>query len=133
MVFLNIVLCGLFTVASFYLARPPSRLNKLQPTLFHVMDKRQTIAVTFCAPAKSQAMGVPLIHAMYADSSTSTKSSLAVPLVLYTIEGILIAQVLVTIFKRWLASDVRSVESGVTSLIDETSNEEKDREEQSKG
>jgi predicted Na+-dependent transporter len=78
-------------------------------------------------------MGVPLIHAMYADSSTSTKSSLAVPLVLYTIEGILIAQVLVTIFKRWLASDVRSVESGVTSLIDETSNEEKDREEQSKG
>jgi solute carrier family 10 (sodium/bile acid cotransporter), member 7 len=116
MVFLNVILCGAFSLFSFFLARPPRALNRRYPTLFHIMDKRETIAVVFCAPAKTQAMGVPLVQAMYASSSEATRASLQVPIVLYTVEGILIAQVLVAIFKKWLAVEAeKGVESVMTS------------------
>lgn len=69
------------------------------------MSKRETVAVAFCAPAKSQAMGIPLVQAMWAAADDATRARLQIPLVLYTAEGILIAQVLVFFFKRWLAHD----------------------------
>ncbi len=129
MVFLNVILCGAFSLFSFFLARPPRALNKRYPRLFNIMDKRETIAVVFCAPAKTQAMGVPLVQAMYASASEATRASLQVPIVLYTVEGILIAQVLVTVFKRWLAVEPeKAIESGTTSSGDSSQLGEKELE-----
>jgi solute carrier family 10 (sodium/bile acid cotransporter), member 7 len=101
-VFLNIIVCTLFTGISFLLARPPLLLHSLQPTLFKRMSKQEAISVCFCGPAKTQALGLPLVATMWKASDDRTRALIQMPMVLYTAEQILVAQVLVNIFKRWI-------------------------------
>jgi sodium/bile acid cotransporter 7 len=69
------------------------------------VDKPEAISICFCAPAKTQALGIPLIAAMYTTADDKTRALIQVPMILYTAEQILVGQVLVWLFKRWLRDD----------------------------
>ncbi|KAL1410013.1 LRR receptor-like serine/threonine-protein kinase RGI2 [Vanrija albida] len=104
-IFINIVLCVSFTALSFYLCRPPAALTRLSPFIFKQINKKETISILFCAPAKTQALGIPLISAMYTTSTDMTRALIQVPMILYTVEQILVGQVLIAMCQRWLAQD----------------------------
>jgi predicted Na+-dependent transporter len=66
------------------------------------ISKRDTIAICFCAPAKSVGVGAPLIGVMWgAGFSNSVQSLVMVPIVLYQAEQILCGQLAVILFRRW--------------------------------
>ncbi|KAL4892322.1 putative sodium bile acid cotransporter [Aspergillus ambiguus] len=63
----------------------------------------ETIAVCFCAPAKSTSLGIPLLYAMWAPLELFIKAKTSVPVLLYTTEQICVAHVFVQVFRRWSA------------------------------
>jgi sodium/bile acid cotransporter 7 len=67
------------------------------------MPPEETIAVCFCSPAKSTALGLPLLYAMWAPVDFYTKAKTSVPVLLYTTEQICVAQFFVHLFRRWHA------------------------------
>ncbi|KAH6888570.1 putative sodium bile acid cotransporter [Thelonectria olida] len=110
-VFMNVALYFVFTVICFYTARPPQRLvdkvsssrigrhlpRALRP---YRMSKEQTIAVCFCGAAKTTSLGIPLASAMWARADDLTRAYIQIPVLLYTIEQVFMAQLLVYVF-RW--------------------------------
>ncbi|KAF4979618.1 hypothetical protein FZEAL_4175 [Fusarium zealandicum] len=110
-VFMNVALYAVFTVICFYAARPPagftarvssSWLGKVLPGAFlpKRMSKEQTIAVCFCGAAKTTSLGIPLVSAMWARADDLTRAYIQIPVLLYTIEQVFMAQMLVYVF-RW--------------------------------
>ncbi|KAK9464465.1 putative sodium bile acid cotransporter [Lipomyces arxii] len=97
--FLNVGLYLLFTVICFLAARFP-----LLPEKYH-FSKQDTIAIMLCGAAKTVALGVPLINAQYG-RSPDLVGLVAIPLVLYQGEQILVAQILVPIFRRWVQPEL---------------------------
>lgn len=67
------------------------------------LPPEETIAVCFCSPAKSTALGLPLLYAMWAPVDFYTKAKTSVPVLLYTTEQICVAQFFVQLFRRWHA------------------------------
>jgi sodium/bile acid cotransporter 7 len=67
------------------------------------MSPEETIAVCFCGPAKSTALGIPLLYAMWQPVDLFTKAKTSVPVLLYTTEQICVAHFFVQLFKRWHA------------------------------
>lgn len=101
--FLNVGLYVFFTFVSLLVARPPiyTQSKVLQKT-FYRFTKRDTIAICFCAPAKSVSIGAPLIGVMWGTGfSGSVQSLVMVPIVLYQAEQILCGQIAVYLFRRW--------------------------------
>lgn len=91
------------------------------------MSPEETIAVCFCGPAKSTALGIPLLYAMWAPADLLTKAKTSVPVLLYTTEQICVAHFFVQLFRRWHARvaeklDVehRAPEDGVDIGMTET-------------
>ena len=84
------------------------------------MSPEETIAVCFCGPAKSTALGIPLLYAMWAPVDLFTKAKTAVPVLLYTTEQICVAHFFVQLFRRWLARMIekRDVEKSDHAAID---------------
>ncbi|KYK60054.1 hypothetical protein DCS_01188 [Drechmeria coniospora] len=131
-VFLNLALYMLFTVLCLLLARPPAALAKgIHPrfaTSRHLpafvkrglpvtkMSKEQTIAVCFCGAAKTTSLGIPLVAAMWNGSDDLTRAYIQIPVLLYTIEQVFMAQILVYAFKWYLR---RGPKSDVESEADE--------------
>lgn len=111
----NLLVCMFFTLFAYYCSRPPACLNRISPRLFRQVSKAETIAICFCAPGKTQALGIPLIAAMYSSADDQTRALIQVPMILYTAEQILVGQVLVWWFKRWLDKDKRKDEETVAS------------------
>ncbi|OKP11947.1 hypothetical protein PENSUB_2499 [Penicillium subrubescens] len=104
-VLFNIALYIALTVISFFSSRPPKFLLNhrwFQPIL-KSMPPEETIAVCFCSPAKSTALGLPLLYAMWAPVDFYTKAKTSVPVLLYTTEQICVAQFFVQLFRRWHA------------------------------
>ncbi|WYZ40377.1 hypothetical protein EsH8_IV_000718 [Colletotrichum jinshuiense] len=120
-VFMNVALYGLFTVICFYAARPPleacdavnarvadSRLLRKAPGLARraltarQLSREQTIAVCFCGAAKTTSLGIPLATAMWHSSDDLTRALIQIPVLLYTIEQVFMAQILVYVFKWYL-------------------------------
>ncbi|EIN13133.1 sodium bile acid symporter family protein [Punctularia strigosozonata HHB-11173 SS5] len=68
-------------------------------------SKRDTIAVAYCAPAKTPAMGVPLANAMFAHLDGVTASKLQIPLVIF--QGLQIAggSIMTIPFRRWVRDE----------------------------
>ncbi|KAM5351391.1 hypothetical protein ACJ41O_004114 [Fusarium nematophilum] len=110
-VFINVALYAVFTAICFYAARPPegfttrvrsSRLGRVLPgaLLPRRMSKEQTIAVCFCGAAKTTSLGIPLVSAMWARADDLTRAYIQIPVLLYTIEQVFMAQMLVYVF-RW--------------------------------
>ncbi|GFF83830.1 uncharacterized membrane protein YMR034C [Aspergillus udagawae] len=103
-VFFNIALYIALTGVCFVLSRPPEVLsvNKFgMQRIFKRITPEETIAVCFCGPAKSTALGIPLLYAMWAPVDLYTKARTSVPVLLYTTEQICIAHFFVHILQRW--------------------------------
>ncbi|KAF3347460.1 hypothetical protein VdG2_04182 [Verticillium dahliae VDG2] len=61
-----------------------------------------TVAVCFCGAAKTTSLGIPLVAAMWRDADDLTVALVQVPLLLYTIEQVFVAQGLVYFFRWYL-------------------------------
>ncbi|KAF6843318.1 sodium/bile acid cotransporter [Colletotrichum musicola] len=120
-VFMNVGLYALFTLICFYSARPPlpvcdavnprladSRPLRRGPSLLRraatvrQLSREQTIAVCFCGAAKTTSLGIPLATAMWHQSDDLTRALIQIPVLLYTIEQVFMAQILVYVFKWYL-------------------------------
>ena len=69
--------------------------------MFKRMSPEETIAVCFCGPAKSTALGIPLLYAMWQPVDLFIKAKTSVPVLLYTTEQICVAHFFVQLFRWW--------------------------------
>jgi solute carrier family 10 (sodium/bile acid cotransporter), member 7 len=113
--FLNVGLYIFFTLFSLLIARPPIfPRSHILHKVFYRFSKHDTIAICFCAPAKSVSIGVPLIGAMWgAEFSNSVQSLVMVPVILYQAEQILCGQIAVILFRRWLNDELISAHASL--------------------
>lgn len=125
-----------FTVICYYIAYPPrpfvavfnkytaeSRIGSLLPGVVRRaitmkrMSRELVIAVCFCGAAKTTSVGIPLAASMWSKQDNFIISSIQVPVLLYTVEQVFIAQFLTIFFKWWLqqskkqATDIESWET----------------------
>lgn len=124
-ILMNIGLYVLFTIICFVLARPPHDLVKtaiasrlarcsIPGSLRRFitprqMSKEQAVAVCFCGAAKTSGVGIPLVAAMWADGQDELRRAyLQIPVLLYTMEQVFLAQGLVYLFKWYLRRNVHS-------------------------
>lgn len=121
---MNIGLYALFTAICFVLARPPHALVKramgsrlasrsLPRRARHLltprqMSKRQAVAVCFCGAAKTTSVGIPLVAAMWAGQTEQKRALLQIPVLLYTMEQVFLAQGLVYVFKWYMKRSAHS-------------------------
>ncbi|KAI0145895.1 hypothetical protein F4776DRAFT_382232 [Hypoxylon sp. NC0597] len=120
-VFLNIAEYILFTAICYWVASPPevvtrlvnsfvadSKLGSYLPGLLRraltvkKMPKELVVAVCFCGAAKTTSVGIPLAAAMWSQLDNFTISSIQVPVLLYTVEQVFVAQFFTIFFKWWL-------------------------------
>jgi solute carrier family 10 (sodium/bile acid cotransporter), member 7 len=103
--------------------------------IFYRFSKRDTIAICFCAPAKSVSIGAPVIGVMWAQGFSATVQSLVmVPIVLYQAEQILCGQIAVVLFRRWardewMPKEETSDEETVSDTIDHAIDDERTKSE----
>ncbi|GJN68953.1 hypothetical protein PLICBS_002999 [Purpureocillium lilacinum] len=143
-VFLNMALYLIFTVVCFLSARPPAFLcalgtppspspspsstpssasslltrlsRRILSLIFRRMPREQVVAVCFCGAAKTTSLGIPLVAAMWSASDDLTRSLIQIPVLLYTIEQVFVAQILVYVFKWYLRRGRKAdAESGTES------------------
>lgn len=121
---MNIGLYTLFTVICFVMARPPHDLVKRamssrlashsipRPIRHFItprqMSKEQAIAVCFCGAAKTTSVGIPLVAAMWSSLPTLKVAFLQIPVLLYTMEQVFLAQGLVYVFRWYMKRKVHS-------------------------
>jgi solute carrier family 10 (sodium/bile acid cotransporter), member 7 len=87
------------------------------------LDKRDTIAVAYCAPAKSPAIGVPLASAMFVGLDAATASKLQIPLVIFQGLQIAAGSVATIPFRRWVREEEeKALESSATVCEDKVEN-----------
>lgn len=120
LVFFNIGIYLFFTALCFVYSRPwfvrkffwippteeSTKLYKYSYKFFRPFyyDKKDTVAVMLCGPAKTAALGVSLVSSQYG-SRNPNLGILLVPLVLYQSEQVITAQVLVNFMRKWVHSD----------------------------
>ena len=122
-VLMNVAEYALFTVLCFYAAYPPTALSRVvngavadsraarrwlpgpvrRATTVRRMDPAQVVAVCFCGAAKTTSLGIPLVAAMWSQMDNFTISSIQVPVLLYTVEQVFVAQFFTIYFKHWMA------------------------------
>lgn len=138
---MNIGLYTLFTVICFVMARPPHDLVKKamssrlashsipRPIRHFItprqMSKEQAIAVCFCGAAKTTSVGIPLVAAMWSSLPTLKVAFLQIPVLLYTMEQVFLAQGLVYVFRWYMKRkahsdlDTESTRTRTTTRVDE--------------
>ncbi|KAK9458289.1 putative sodium bile acid cotransporter [Dipodascopsis uninucleata] len=104
--FLNVLFYVLFTIICFLMARFPLLPPKYQ------FSRADTVSIMLCGAAKTVALGVPLINAQYS-GQTDKIGLVSIALVLYQGEQILVAQILVPIFRRWIEREDKEKPSDI--------------------
>ncbi|KAJ5431365.1 sodium bile acid cotransporter [Penicillium cf. griseofulvum] len=101
----NIILYIALTAVCFLCSRPPRIFSsrRWSKPIFKCMSPEETIAVCFCGPAKSTALGIPLLYAMWQPVDLFLKAKTSVPVLLYTTEQICVAHFFVQLFRWWHA------------------------------
>jgi sodium/bile acid cotransporter 7 len=66
------------------------------------LDKKDTIAVAYCVPAKTPAMGIPISAVMFSGLPTIAKSKIQIPMVIYQGFQIAAGSLMTMAFRRWL-------------------------------
>lgn len=79
------------------------------------LSRAQTVAVCFCGAAKTQSLGIPLIAAMWTHADPLTMAYIEIPVVLYTMEQVFLAQGLVYVFKWYLKRDRKEADPEIES------------------
>jgi|SRR5579859_861627 len=125
--FFNIGLYIFFTLFVFFIARPPYQpTNRLATKVVTRFSKLDTIAICFCAPAKSVSIGAPLIGVMWSEGfSNSVQSLVMVPIVLYQAEQILCGQIVVVILRWWARDEwmTKKVPGDEETVVEESGTE----------
>lgn len=120
LVFFNIGIYLFFTVITYFYARPYFILKYFneEPNESHskcyryahkilkpfYYNRRDTVAILLCGPAKTAALGVSIISSQYG-SKNPNLGKLLVPLVLYQAEQVITAQVLVNFMRKWIYAE----------------------------
>jgi solute carrier family 10 (sodium/bile acid cotransporter), member 7 len=102
-VFLNLILISIWTLASFLLSIP-------------WLKKKDTIAVCYCVPAKSIAIGVPLSAVLFVGLSTEEQSKLQIPMVIFQCLQLAGASLLTIPFRRWVRPEEEAEATGEESV-----------------
>ena len=69
------------------------------------LGKKDTIAVAYCVPAKTPAMGVPLANVMFAGLAEIDVSKIQIPMVVFQGFQIAAGSLLTIAFRRWVRAD----------------------------
>ena len=69
------------------------------------LGKEDTIAVAYCVPAKTPAMGVPLSNVMFPTLPAITASKLQIPMVIFQAFQIVGGSLMTIAFRRWIQPD----------------------------
>jgi len=69
------------------------------------LPRTDTVAVCYCVPAKTPAMGVPLSTVLFVGMTPFLESQIQLPLVIYQGLQIMAGTALVTPFRRWVDAD----------------------------
>lgn len=120
LVFFNIGIYLFFTVMTYFYSRPLFILRYFneEPNESHskaykygymllrpfYYNRRDTVAIMLCGPAKTAALGVSIISSQYG-SKNENLGKLLVPLVLYQAEQVITAQVLVNFMRKWIYAE----------------------------
>ncbi|KAG7665572.1 uncharacterized protein J8A68_000974 [[Candida] subhashii] len=120
LVFFNIGIYLFFTVITYLYARPyfikvffwqepnehSTRLYKLSYMFFRPFyyDRKDTVAIMLCGPAKTAALGVSLVSSQYGAHNPKL-GIILVPLVLYQAEQVMTANVLVNFMRKWIHAE----------------------------
>ncbi|KAI1128564.1 sodium bile acid symporter [Nemania abortiva] len=137
-VFINVAEYLLFTVICYYIAFPPrpvvrvvneyiadSRVGSRLPSMLRRavtakrMPRELVVAVCFCGAAKTTSVGIPLAAAMWSQLDNFTISSIQVPVLLYTVEQVFVAQFLTIFFKWWLQRSKKHATDAESSGADD--------------
>lgn len=78
-------------------------------------NRRDTVAIMLCLPAKTAALGVSLVSSQYG-SHNENLGKLLVPLVLYQAEQVITAQVLVNFMRRWIYAEDKQPDDEETNV-----------------
>lgn len=125
-VFFNLGIYLFFTLLCFVCARPwfipkifshePSSNSwSLYATSYRIFrpfyyNRRDAVAILFCGPAKTAALGVSLVSSQYG-SDFPELGKLLVPLVLYQSEQVATAQIIVPLIRSWVNREIEESES----------------------
>jgi sodium/bile acid cotransporter 7 len=69
------------------------------------MNRADTVAVCYCVPAKTPAMGVPMSTVLFIGIAPALEARIQLPLVIYQGLQIMAGTVLTVPFKRWVDSE----------------------------
>ena len=69
------------------------------------LPKEDTIAVAYCVPAKTPAMGVPLSNVMFPSLPKITASKIQIPMVIFQAFQIAGGNLMTIAFRRWIRPD----------------------------
>lgn len=125
----NVGLYWLFVFSTLAIARGSQKIifqNKYADKIFGVFrfNRADTVAMCYVIPAKTPALGVPLINAMYLSNSAvdaKTKSILQIPLILYQIEQLVFSQSTIPLFRRWIVKDQKKQQMMDNPGLDDSS------------
>ncbi|KIY68384.1 hypothetical protein CYLTODRAFT_374517 [Cylindrobasidium torrendii FP15055 ss-10] len=73
--------------------------------LLFKFNKRDTVSIAYCVPAKTPAMGVPLATSMFVGLDASTRAKLQIPLVIFQGLQIAMGSLLVPAFRNWVRDE----------------------------
>ena len=97
-IFISIAFYILWTSICFYLSR-----------LW--LDRSNTIAVAYCVPAKTPAMGVPLATVMFTGISSAFSSKIQIPMVIFQGFQIAAGSLMTIFFRQWLEKEAEKEEA----------------------
>lgn len=80
-------------------------------------NRRDTVSMMLCGPAKTAALGVSLVSSQYGANNPKL-GMLLVPLVLYQAEQVFTAQILVKLMKKWIHAEDPKEDQETGSLIE---------------
>lgn len=120
LVFFNIGIYLFFTIITYMYSRPiwikkwlfnepnesSSNFYKICYFIFRPFyyNRKDTVAIMLCGPAKTAALGVSLVSSQYG-SHNPKLGIILVPLVLYQAEQVITANVLVKFMKKWIHAE----------------------------
>lgn len=81
------------------------------------LSKKDTIAVAYCVPAKTPAMGVPLANVMFTTLTPLQQAKIQIPLVIFQGLQIAFSSVLTIFFRKWVSSEEAKEPANVPNTL----------------
>ena len=89
------------------------------------LDRKDTVAVAMCAPAKTLALGMPLSFLLFVDISALDEAKIQVPMLLFQVLQMGLASLSTMGFRRWVdAGEKRGGEKEGDSVVEKGEEEE---------